>query len=505
MAHPGEAAEARFFMGPGQDDLRRRMATFAVLAPARVVFSGVARSSRTPVPCTPGEPIEEAESSVGEPALEAFDQPPRHAYVVVHHTGEPDTHLDTTTDYCSSGYDFFIRSDGEIVVCSRWLDPVGRHATGCNCAATGVMLTGCFGGCEDGNVPQPTEHQECSLAHVLLQIGTPDEDRRIVPHRYCAHWNPCDNPRPTRTFCCGTNLTTDDTELKWNAEGDALVARVRQKRRNLQNLQCCSPPCPQLVLAADRDTLIDRSAVLDVWEESERGYRIYLHPLAAPSAGAEYVAEVRRGADELVARRWFRLSPTGLVATDDAGLDEDFEPFISVSSSPRRWRVPLAAGVVVVSALAAVVVAQFGDSRSAEKERSAASSGEPGRSSPVRCAPPSFRPQRLPWSEHVSEPTEASSRGDGSSKVTWMGPPSGGRQRAQEVSIVRRVRGEPAEVVSATATARGHPAEITLIGDEGVGSVRAAWKESEGPCKSYELWVSYGATIEEVIALLPRS
>lgn len=59
---------------------------------------------------------------------------------------------------------------------------------------------------------------------------------------------------------------------------------------------------------------------------------------------------------------------------------------------------------------------------------------------------------------------------------------------------MRRARGEPAEVVSATTMARGYPAELTLVGDEGVGSVRVSWKEAEGPCESYELWVSYSPT-----------
>lgn len=502
MADSGNAALPRFFAGSGYDDDRRRMVSFAALAPARVVFSTAPVTG--PPSCTPDEAPQEEEPVPRNLVPDA--QTGRSAYVVVHHTGKGGTDLDTTTDFCSSGYDFFIRSDGEIVVCSRWSDPMGRHAKGCNCVATGVMLTGCFGGCPSGDVERPTEHQECSLAHVLLQLGTPGEDRRIVPHRYCAHWNPCDNPAPTRTVCCGTNLTTDETELRWNAEGEAFLARVLQKRRNLESLRCCSPPCPELVVTGDRDGFVDRGAVLDSWQDVGRGVAISLHPLAAPSMGRGCVAEMRDTAGRLIARRWFTPSPAGIVATDDADVDGDLGLAAPPGASRRRWRVPLAAGVVVSGlAVVAALSATRDASRSPAREAtSPVPVAEPAPPPPVRCDRPSFGPRRLPWSEQVGPPTSASARDDGSFELTWTGPPLSGWQAPQDVSVIRRVRPERAEVTSATASARGHPAQVMLVGDEGVGSIRAFWQEGDGPCQSFELNVSHGATIDEVVALLPR-
>jgi hypothetical protein len=478
-----------FLTRSGEDERRRKMVAFAMFAPARVVFSPATAIS--PPPCAPPTGIEDEQATADPVAPVAHGG--RHSYVVVHHTGGKNAHLDTTSDYCSSGYDFFIRADGEIVVCGRRDDPVGRHAQGCNCAATGVMLNGCFGGCEEGNVERPTERQECSLAHVLRQLGTPDEDGRIVPHRYCAHWNPCGNPAPTRTFCCGTNLTTDDTRLRWNAEGDAFVARVRQKRRNLEHLGCCTPPCPQAVgIDGEVEAFIEESMILDAWDD--RGLRISLRTSATSSGATGCVADAHNAEGVLVARRWFLPSAAGIVAGGELSSDFLFGLVSDRRRRRRRQGLLLAGAVTVATAIG--VLALTGDEATSPP-------GEPVRHPPVRCDPPGFGPRRLPWSAEVGPPTERSSRDDGSSELTWAGPPPPGRNAPQEVSIIRRVQPMHMEVTSATATARGNPAQITLVGDEGVGAIRVFWQEGADPCESYELNVSHGATIDDTIALLP--
>jgi hypothetical protein len=175
---------------------------------------------------------------------------PRRAYVMVHHAGYPNAHLDNTSVFCpSSGisYDFQIRWDGTIIVCGAWDDATGRHALGCNCEAEGVLLMGCFGGCSSGNVAGPSASQECSLAYVIAHLGTPGITDRVRPHRNCFYWNPCDNPNPTSTVCCGTNLTTTSTtNQNWNSTGVAFRNRVLSKRTCwLSTCHCnCTGQCP---------------------------------------------------------------------------------------------------------------------------------------------------------------------------------------------------------------------------------------------------------------------
>jgi hypothetical protein len=176
-----------------------------------------------------------------------WDNAPRRNYIMVHHTGSPNAHQDNSTNYCSSGYDFHIRWGGEIVVCARWNDSTGAHASGCNCKAIGVMLNGCFGGCSSGNVTRPSNAQECSLAYIFFHLNTPVDTDRMRPHRACYYWNPCNDPSPTSTVCCGANLTDANKpgQNRWSDLGVSFRNDVFEKRRWWAENGCCDPsPCP---------------------------------------------------------------------------------------------------------------------------------------------------------------------------------------------------------------------------------------------------------------------
>lgn len=171
---------------------------------------------------------------------------PRKGYVMIHHTGSPNSHLDNSTNYCGHGYDFHVRRNGTIVVCSSWNNSSGSHAKGCNCASVGIMMNGCFGGCKDqngnpyGNVSGPSHDQKCGVAYLIAHLNTPDEATRLRPHARCASWNPCSDPSPTSTVCCGTEFTTPNTTSRWNSKGDGLVDELRTKRRRFDVYGCCS-------------------------------------------------------------------------------------------------------------------------------------------------------------------------------------------------------------------------------------------------------------------------
>lgn len=164
---------------------------------------------------------------------------------MIHHTGAPNAHQDTTTNYCSSGYDFHVRWGGAIVVCARWADNSGAHASGCNCKSIGIMMNGCFGGCTTGNVAAPSNAQECSVAYLLAHLGTPLYDEsRLRPHANCAGWNPCGDPSPTTTVCCGTNLTQSGGGFyNWNSNGQAFRTRLWAKASNWKQYGCCDRVC----------------------------------------------------------------------------------------------------------------------------------------------------------------------------------------------------------------------------------------------------------------------
>ena len=95
---------------------------------------------------------------------------------------------------------------------------------------------------------------------------------------------------------------------------------------------------------------------------------------------------------------------------------------------------------------------------------------------------------------------------DGAAHVVWNAPDQQRKNGlvASRVTLIRRPAPIEQMPVAAEATARGHVARIVLVGDEGVGSVRMFWRESAGACKSYELNVDQGVTIDQAIGLLPR-
>ena len=150
---------------------------------------------------------------------------PRRGVAVIHHTGSPDVHTNYSTGYCASGYNFFVRYNGQIVVCARWSSSSGAHALCCNCASTGIMMNGCFGGCSSGNIPGPSRDQECSVAYIISHLGVLADANNVKPHRNCYAWRPCCG-NPTSTVCCGTNLTSPSTTYNCSAAADAFVNRV---------------------------------------------------------------------------------------------------------------------------------------------------------------------------------------------------------------------------------------------------------------------------------------
>ncbi|HYU58674.1 MAG TPA: N-acetylmuramoyl-L-alanine amidase [Actinomycetota bacterium] len=161
---------------------------------------------------------------------------PRADWIMVHHTGAPNAHLET--DACADCYyyDFCIDRSGDICVNGRWDDSTGAHARGCNCRAVGIMLYGCFGGCNGGNVSAPSNAQLCSLAWLSLHLGTTADVNHHKPHARCASWNPCDDPNPTITVCCGDYLTEphySGDANKWSTTGESLMRDMLTYRSRL--------------------------------------------------------------------------------------------------------------------------------------------------------------------------------------------------------------------------------------------------------------------------------
>lgn len=171
---------------------------------------------------------------------------PRAGHVIAHHTAS--YHYDLSTNWCPYGYDFFIRYNGQLVVCSSWAYSWNNHATGCACNTIGVAWVGCFGGgwCTQNGLPTtgPNANQKCMMGYVLAHLRTPDYASRLRPHANCYYWNPCAQA-PGTTECCGTNYTTCcGTNYNWNASGVTLRDSVRQYRRNWDTYGCCNAPCP---------------------------------------------------------------------------------------------------------------------------------------------------------------------------------------------------------------------------------------------------------------------
>lgn len=188
-----------------------------------------------------------------------YSSTPRNDYAVMHHAGVANSHEVYDDRYCESGYDFTIDRAGNIYVCRnnddtfyRWEhtppDGAAWHASGCDCDAIGIMMHGCFGGCGSGDVSGPSERQECSFAFLLSHLEVADLASRLRPHRYCAPENPCNHADPTFTVCPGDNFTAASSDY-WNNSGRTLRDRIRQRRRNWDEHNCCHHPstgrCPQ--------------------------------------------------------------------------------------------------------------------------------------------------------------------------------------------------------------------------------------------------------------------
>ncbi len=368
------------------------------------------------------------------------------------------------------------------------------------------MLNGCFGGCETGNVERPTDTHECSLAHLIVQLGTPIQPDRLVPHRYCRSWNPCRNPNPTATVCCGANLTTDDTATRWNGAGDAFVRRVVQKARNVKVGGCCFEHCPEPILDGD-DAHHRGGGFLDAWSDQGRDLDYALYPLGSDRG---CLAEVRR-AGRLVERRAFTVSPEGVVATKTTdSLTDGDDPAgkratSSQGSTTARWLVAVGA-VVVMLAAGALAVSRNRDPQASGRSRVAAA-GAASKNSPSgpACKPPTFFPARLPWTDQVGPPNKTTTASDGTAELIWTAPqPRPSDMAPREVALVRRPHPVELGPEAATGTARGHSTRVVLVGDEGVGSVRMFWREADRPCESYELNVDRGITVPDALRLLPR-
>jgi hypothetical protein len=174
-----------------------------------------------------------------------YSAAPRRGYVIAHHLGIGNSHNDTTSVYCGSGYDFQIRYNGTIIACASWDDSYGQHARGCKCNSIGIVWNGCFGGCSSGNITGPSTAQKCSFAYLMAHLGTPTGTDRLRPHRNCYYWQPCAGEGPTGTVCCGTNFTQgSSTNTSWNSAGISLRDQIRTRRNNWVNYGCCTPPCP---------------------------------------------------------------------------------------------------------------------------------------------------------------------------------------------------------------------------------------------------------------------
>lgn len=180
-----------------------------------------------------------------------YSSAPRRGYVIIHHSGGPNTHTVEDGRFCTSGYDFTVSRAGRIFVCRNNADTYWRwqrtpsagsvwHASGCDCLAMGICMHGCFGGCTSGNVSSPSKSQECSVGYLISHLRTPSYASRVRPHANCKSWNPCDHSNPLTTVCPGRNYTTS---TDWNSAGRALRDRLR-KWHNWDGYGCCDPAGP---------------------------------------------------------------------------------------------------------------------------------------------------------------------------------------------------------------------------------------------------------------------
>lgn len=180
-----------------------------------------------------------------------YSTSPRKSYVVLHHSGSPNTHTiedARSCDFGSGKYDFAVTRTGRIFVCPysssqpMWKQETGQHGgSGCNCASIGILMYGCFGGCETGNVAGPSSQQKCSVAFLMAHLRSPDTISAVRPHANCASWNACGGGTGG-TECPGTNFTSG---TGWNDSGRSLRDQLRALRRNWDRCGNCSgEPCP---------------------------------------------------------------------------------------------------------------------------------------------------------------------------------------------------------------------------------------------------------------------
>lgn len=176
---------------------------------------------------------------------------PRKAYIILHHTGSPNSHTVFDDRFCDSGYDFTIDRNGRIYVCinpvgnPRWTSSNVAHARGCNCTTVGIAVHGCFGGCTSGNISSLNAAQICAVGFLWAHLGTAASTSRLRPHRHCFYWQPCGTG--TSTVCCGTNYTAaSSSNHSFNSAGVTLRQTILARRNSWISNGCCNPatdPC----------------------------------------------------------------------------------------------------------------------------------------------------------------------------------------------------------------------------------------------------------------------
>jgi hypothetical protein len=234
----GDGGMSQFlWSGSADQTTRRKFVWMALSVPAAMALpSGLARPA-----------FADADPDL-QAALAAVSPPrSRSAYFTIHHVGVACTHTSTrgcAISGCNCSYDFVIQYDGRLTVCSAHTNTTGSHAIGCNCNTLGVLLAGCFG-CSGGGCTNPTvpcAAQECTLASLMLQVGSATSrsytESNLIPHRNCYYWRPCGGS-PTSTVCPGATLTqASGTNSSWSSTGLAFRSRVLSKYRNL--VRCCT-------------------------------------------------------------------------------------------------------------------------------------------------------------------------------------------------------------------------------------------------------------------------
>lgn len=155
--------------------------------------------------------------------------------VVIHHTGAPNAHNVEENSFCTGEgywYDFAVTREGTIYVCNNhsgnpgWENTPGGHGGSADCnQRVGIMMHGCFGGCDSGNVDAPSEAQECSVALVMSQLGFANDAGNVSPHIECR-----------ATVCPGGNYTSG---ASWNDAGVTLRNRLMDRRANWDDNGSC--------------------------------------------------------------------------------------------------------------------------------------------------------------------------------------------------------------------------------------------------------------------------